>query len=430
MSRPAGSHEAAAHDNTDPRYAWVMLPLAMMMQIGTSPGQTFGVSLFNEPIRQSLNLSHSELTGAYLVASVLAAIPLMAIGRQMDRRGLKFVTLLLVAVVGLACVLIASVSSLVGLTVAFFLLRAFGQGGLAMAAGNTLGTWFVRRLGLASGIAGVGMSIAIAVTPLVYLQLIETLGWRSAYMAIGVATWVVLLPTLALLYRNNPQLEPDRGRKADRSMLHASPLDANAFDLPEAMRTPAFWIATTCTAITGLICTAVFFNLVPLFAQQGFSATQAAAVFPTVAIAMAVMQIKGGLLADRLPLGWLMAGAMVSLAAGVLVVGNAPTLAMAHVAAVLIGGGQGLMTVTGNTLWPRYFGRRHLGSIRSSVWTATVAACAVGPFVMGVTLDLTGGYGPSMWLMVSVAVVAGLASAGWVAPPGEPSPAELSVSSS
>ncbi|TWT37239.1 Major Facilitator Superfamily protein [Posidoniimonas corsicana] len=411
MAQPAGQKVGPApQPEADPRYAWVMLPLAMLMQIGTSPGQTFGVSLFNEPIRQELGLSDSLLTGAYMIASLLAAVPLMAIGRRMDQHGLRRVSLSLVALVGLSCVVISQVHGPVGLTIAFFMLRAFGQGGLSLAASNTLGTWFVRRLGLASGLAGVGMSAAIAVLPLAYFELIERLGWRYAYLAIGLFTWVTLLPLLGLLYRNSPVVQ-------DADTDHEVAALGPSLDLRAAMRTPAYWIAMNCAAMSGLIATAVFFNLVRLFELQGFTAAQAAAIFPTVAVAMALLQIKGGLLADYLPLRGLMAVAMASLGAGVLVLGTAHTLLMTQVGAALLGAGQGLMAVTGNTLWPRYFGRRHLGSIRSSVWTATVAACSAGPFIMGVTYDLTGGYGPSIWLFVGLAWASAAASAGWAVRP-------------
>ena len=389
----------------------LMLPVAILLHVGSSPGQTFGISLFNAPIRESLNLSHSTLTGSYLIASLLAAFPLMFIGRQMDRLGLKRVTLVLAISVGLACLFIANVSSLLGLTAAFFLLRTFGQGGLSLAAGNTLGTWFHQRLGFASGIAGVGMSLAVAVTPLLYLHLINTFEWQKAYMIIGVGTWCVLLPVTGLIYRNSPLVALDPKSTTEMGNPNTD------FELRAALSTPAYWTGLACTALNGMICTAVLFNLVPLFQQLGFTAAQAAAIFPTLAIAMATMQLNGGLLADWLPLSWLMAVSMAGLAAGTLALGYAQSVIVAHIGAALLGGGQGLMAVTGNTLWPRYFGRLHLGSIRSSVWTATVAACSVGPFLMGFTLDQTGGYGVSLWIMAGLAGTASIASLITARPP-------------
>ncbi len=397
----------------DPPYAWVMLPLAILMQLGTSPGQTFGVSLFNEPMRDSLGLSHTELTGAYMLASALAAVPLMWIGRRMDRVGLRRVSLVLVAVVAAACFVISRVNGIVGLTLAFFLLRAFGQGGLSMASGNTLGMWFSRRLGLASGIAGIGAACGVAVTPFVYNSLIEYFGWRDAYTVIGGVLLVLLLPLMVLTYRNNIDAMAEAAAPA-----HATrPKGGVSFTLREAIRTPAYWTATACAALTGLLCTAIFFNLDPMLTRNGLTSGHAAAVFPWVASAMALMQLNGGMLADRLPLRVLMAVAMALLGGGVLVMGEGTTPLVVYAGGVMLGAGQGLMAVTGNTLWPRYFGRRELGSIRSSVWTVTVAACSVGPFIMGLTLDLTGTYEPSLWVFVALAAVTSAATFVWGGPP-------------
>lgn len=408
-----------------------MLPLAILMHTGTSPGQTFGIALFNEPIRESLGLSHTQLTGAYLIASLCASIPLMWIGKRMDWLGMRLMSMVLVASVGIACLAISQVHGLVGLTFSFFLLRTFGQGGLSLAAGNTLGMWFHKRLGIASGIAGVGMSATVALVPMTFYGLITWLGWRNAYVAIGLVLWGTLLPLLWFFYRNN---EGPIGQKQNESQLNedqaseTQPIQTDTFTLKQAIRTPAYWETSASTALIGMISTAIFFNLVPLFELKGFSSIQATAIFPTVAAAMAIMQLKGGVLADRVQLKLLMAIAVTLIGAGVVVIGNANSMMMSHIGGALLGGGQGLMAVTGNTLWPRYYGRQELGAIRSSVWTATVAACSAGPFIMGISFAMTGGYEPSLWLFVTLSVVAVLASIMWGGPPPLPSSSHKDLS--
>ena len=54
-------------------YGYVMIPVAMMIQIGTSPGQTFAISAFTPEIRRSLELSDSRLSLAYILGTFLAA---------------------------------------------------------------------------------------------------------------------------------------------------------------------------------------------------------------------------------------------------------------------------------------------------------------------------------------------------------------------
>jgi MFS family permease len=67
-----------------------------------------------------------------------------------------------------------------------------------------------------------------------------------------------------------------------------------------------------------------------------------------------------------------------------------------------MGASQGILGAVQSTLWVRYYGRQHLGKIRGSTWTATVAGSSLGPFVMGVTFDLFGSYNTSLWLFAAI----------------------------
>jgi MFS family permease len=114
-----------------------MLPVAALLQMASSPGQTFGVSVFNTPIRESLNLGHSQITGSYLLASLLAAAPMPLVGWSMDRFGLRKTGLAVVIFLAVACLVVSSATGLITLTLGFFLLRTFGQGSLSLIANNT-----------------------------------------------------------------------------------------------------------------------------------------------------------------------------------------------------------------------------------------------------------------------------------------------------
>jgi MFS family permease len=65
-----------------------------------------------------------------------------------------------------------------------------------------------------------------------------------------------------------------------------------------------------------------------------------------------------------------------------------------------MGAGQGLLGAVQSTLWVRYYGRLHLGKIRGSTITASVAGSSLGPFIMGATFDLSGSYNTSVWLFL------------------------------
>ena len=404
-------------------YGWVMLPVAAMLQMASSPGQTFGVSVFNTPIRESLDLGHSQITGCYLLASLLAAAPMPLVGWLMDRIGLRKTGLAVVILLAVACLVVSRATGLVTLTIGFFLLRTFGQGSLSLIGNNTLAMWFSRRLGLVSGLMGIGMSSAVAIAPAIYLVLIEQLGWRTAYVTLGLANCVVLVPILLFVFRDSPEeIGQTIDGLTDSSERHSAeatvpaPHISDSLTLAMAWRTRAYWIGLAIGAMWGMIATAVFFNIVPLFEWQGLTAAQAATTFTTFAVSMAVVQLIGGALADRLPLNWLMSASVAGLLAGILVLWSVDSMWVGHVYAFLFGASQGLLIAVNNTFWPRYFGRAHLGQIRSSVWTATVAGCSFGPFAMGLSIDYLGGYGPSLGLFAGLLVI-GTIGAVFATPP-------------
>ena len=60
---------------------------AFAAMFATSPGQTFVISNYNEPVGESLGMEASTLAGAYLVGTLLSAASLTHAGRVADRIG-------------------------------------------------------------------------------------------------------------------------------------------------------------------------------------------------------------------------------------------------------------------------------------------------------------------------------------------------------
>jgi MFS family permease len=385
-------------------YGWVMLPIAMLALISTSPGQTFGVSAFNPSIRAALGLSHSQLTGAYMVGTLLAAVPQPWLGSMMDKYGIRRIMIIVIICLGFACLFISQVRSYTMLFFAFFGLRTFGQGALTILASNTPAMWFRQKLGKVSALIGVGMAGATAAIPPLVLWLINQADWRTAYATLGVSVWLIMLPLLFTLFRNKPEdvgqfvdgMPPAKAQQFDVS-ADSNPAQLTSFSLKEAMQTRAYWIYLVTFGSWGMIFTAVTFNLLPLFVSAGLSEVTATATFTTLAGTMIITQLIGGVLADRVRLNRLASFSLIfiTLSLGFLV--NLQAVWMGHAYALFAGLGQGFLGAVNNTVWLRYFGRENLGKIRGSVWTATVAGSSLGPFLMGFNFDQTGNYAISLW---------------------------------
>ena len=375
-------------------YGWMLLPVVLAIQIATSPGQTFGVSIFNPHIRASLGLSHSEISVAYMVGTLLASLPMVYVGSLMDRYGPRRILFGLVLLFCVACVGMSRVNGLFTVFVSFLFLRMLGQGAMSMLAANTIALWFNRRLGLAVGIVSTGAALSMGMVPAFNHWLIGTVGWRWAYAFLGLGIACVLLPLLALIYRNRLEdigQRPD-GTDAPVAKMSGAPVTEKAHDLAFAIRTRAYWILAAATTLPAMIITGIHFHAVQIYLDIGMAETDAVAMFSVFAAASAVSMLLGGIMADRLPVCLLLSGAMACMSFGIWFLTQIDSSLTSALFAVSLGAGQGMFMAVRSTIWVRYYGRSHLGKIQGTLTTVEVAASSLGPLIMGATHDLWGSY--------------------------------------
>ena len=384
-------------------YGWIMLTVAMLIHICTAPGQTYGISLFNPYFREELGLSASRLGGAYMVATLLAGLPLTLVGGLMDRYGTRTASLIIVSLLGVTCVSMSRVSGIWSLFLVFFCLRFLAQGSMGLLAANTMAMWFSRRLGFASGLSNMGMAASFGLIPLLNLFLIREFGWRSTYILLGVTVCLILLPLLLLLYRNRPeemglQIDGQSPPPQEDTRSSSSPPDlAASFTLQAAMRTRSFWLLAAVTSIWSLTSTGVHFEMVSIFQERGLTAGDAVRAFSISAVIMATSHPFAGYLADRVPLNLMLSFGVLCMSAGVGFIGALPSDWMVYCFPAALAVGSGLSMSVAETIWVRYYGRGHIGRIRGFIATVGVVSSGVGPFALGISFDFLGGYLPMLW---------------------------------
>ncbi|MDA8743798.1 MFS transporter [Rubripirellula amarantea] len=417
-------------------YGYLMIPLAMMLQITTSPGQTFAFSAFTPSFRQAFAMSDSHLTFAYMLGTFLAAIPLTIVGPLSDRFGLKGLSTLAVLGVSLTCWLASFATGWWNLLLVFFLLRLLGQGSLSLLGGNAISMWFRNRIGRVSALMSIGTAFAFAWVPGMIRNSIDAIGWRDTYQVIAVLVAATTLPLVLIFFRNRPE---EIGQSVDGGHTHRTPTqndktplagsqqptrtepDAIAIAIEtepsmtfaQAIRTPAFWILAVTNLAWALIGTGVVFYLYIICQQRGFEVDVPSNLFKTFGLCMLAGQLGGGVLADFVRLNRMLGlgTAMLCLGISSLLVGRSETTLQAF--AVFFGGGQGLLLAVGSVVWVRYYGRQSLGSIRGSAWCATVAGSGCGPLLMGMSLDRYGSFDPAIKLFLVTMGI--LAVASWFA---------------
>lgn len=386
--------------------------------LASAPGQTFIVSQLNVPLREEFGIGELELNGAYTLATVLAALPLVRVGRWTDRIGVRRMLVGTGFACGLGCLAMGAAQGLVSVFLGFFLLRFLAQGCLSLVSQHALAMWFHRRLGAMHGIKQVVVFTGWILAPQLAHQLIEMVGWRSAYAVFAVGVWLVVMPAAWLWVRDRPEdlglaMDGDPPRPAagegeqvlpETTPLHVAPVvileREPSFTLEEALRTRTFWSLAAAISLGPFVATALLFDIQPLLGARGLGALDAAFAVSAWSAAMALVALPAGMLTDRFAARVLLPVGLVLIVACCLTFLIADSRFEAALAMVLFGLGQGLVATTSVAALARTFGRAHHGAIRSSATRLAIIATGLGPFVTGLSAHLTGAYDAALWTFV------------------------------
>ena len=383
-------------------YGWVILGVATLVLFASGPGQSHTFSVFVGPISADLGISATSIASAYAFATLVAALGLPWMGRLVDRVGPRLMLIGVAALLGVACIGFGAAAGILTLSLGFMALRFLGQGSIMLGSTNLVAQWFSARRGFAMSILMLGFAGSIAVHPLLAQWLIGQVGWRGAWVWLGVMTWVLLLPVLWLVAHDKPEplgLRPDGEKPETAEELARGPRALAGLTLAAAMRMPAFWIIAAGLFTPAMLITSLFFFQVSVFESHGLDRTLAASMFGVSALAMALAMPAVGWVLDRSDPKYIFSASLVLLAASLtgisLVVG--PLTATAY--AVCFGVNTAANMTFFGYMWAQYFGRRHLGSIQGAGQTIGVVGASIGPLPLGIAFDQFGSYDGALRLL-------------------------------
>ena len=279
---------------------------------------------------------------------------------------------------------------------------------------NVINQWWIARRGTVMGISGFCVALlGLGLFPVGVNALIPQLGWRGAYMAIGVLLLLGMLPVGWLFFRDRPEqfgLLPDGQDHANSDNSKSAPPTEENWTLAEAIRTPAFWVVAGSAGTVSMLTTGLIFHLVSIFADQGLDSNTAASVFIPLSITMALVNLGGGMLADRLPIRLILVATLVCLSIGLLMAVYLQSPGLILLYGMLLGATSGFYRVIMSVVWANYFGRLHLGSIMGAVQTIAVGGAALGPMPIGIARDALGSYDTVLMWFVLLPVLFGIAN--------------------
>ena len=391
-------------------YGYVIVFIGSIGVLASIPGQTVGVSIFTDPVKDALGLSRNQFSTAYMFGTLLSAFFVSKAGVLFDKYGARYVAFFSAFFLAIALFIcsqsVAISESIQGfealeswmipfvvITILFFAIRFFGQGVLTMSSRNMIMMWFDKNRGKVNAVSSITVSLGFSGAPIFISYLIDNYGWEHSWQILAICL-VIFSVFIIQFYRNNPEdfgLIPDgtllknKSAKAPQAEIH--------FSLTEAKSTRAFWVIGLALAYHSFFTTGFTFHVVSVFGSLDYSKSQAIAVFLPISIIAIIVSIVCNILSDYIKhiiylYAMLLSGVIASV--GLFFLSD-----MIGVYMLIFGLGvySGLFAVVNAVTWPRYFGRKHLGAITGKAMSFMVIASAIAPTLFSYCFTAFGSYG-------------------------------------
>ena len=420
-------------------YGWFVVGFgALVLAMGGVPLFN-GLPVWTPVLRNTFGWTAGQMSWAYSLTQFEGGLLGPLIGAMVDRLGTRRMVLIGFTVLGLGFALFSQIGELWQLYVVFLIMAMGVSMGTWLPIMAAVNNWFIRRRGIAMGLAMEGYAVGGVALPLLLAWAIggtdpsvsENFGWRNSALFIGVLCLVSGAP-LSLLVRNRPadigQL-PDGGppSRAAQSPVEsgeaASERKEEGYTWQQAIRTKTFWFITFGHAFSATIVVTIAAHLGLMLDDRGFSLGTISVVLAVYTAVAAVSMPVGGYLGDRLPARmvafWF--SALQSVALVVAVLGQSTELML--VFAVLYGIGFGGRTSMMMALRGIYFGRKAFAAI-TGISIAPMNLLLFGaPVFSGLMRDAMGSYDLAFLSIAALSFAGSCLFLFLGRPPGEAAPA-------
>ncbi|HVO17539.1 MAG TPA: MFS transporter [Alphaproteobacteria bacterium] len=366
-------------------YGWFVVAGAFLV-LFVGFGSAYAFAAFFEALEAEFSASRASISFVFSLAGFLYFSLGAASGPVADRVGPRWLACAGLAIVGLGLIGASQAATLWQVYLAYGLGVGIGVGMAYVPAVGAVQRWFVRRRGLASGLAVSGTGLGTLAVPPLAALLIDWGGWRSAYLALGVLALTVGCAAALLI-----EASPDRrglGPDGDAPAAPATgPARRAGIGLAEAIKTRPFVLLYGGSFVLSLGLMIPFVHLVPYAQDAGLPRVTAVLILSLIGVGSTGGRFLLAGVADRF-------GRIASLAAmfaGMtlmflwwLVAGNAWQLGLfALIFGLCYGGFVALIpAVTAD-----YFAGPNVSGIIGAQYTSVAVGTFAGPVLAGMAFD-------------------------------------------
>ena len=362
-----------------------------------------------EPIEKEFGWSRAAIGSGLTVLTATGALLGPAMGIAVDRIGPRRLAVPGVVAFCAAFALLSQAHTLWTWWALWGLLAVCGIGVKPAVWTTAIASLFARSRGLALAVTLSGTSIGSIFTPLITNRLIESHGWRGAFVGLALVWGVIGFPIIYLFFRGASDKQR-AGTMAVAARAHGLSVRASIL----SWRYVALVAAAMCFSFLSM---SLIVSLIPIMSSHGVPRDTAAQIAATIGLTAIIGRLGTGFLLDRFDPRVTTAIAMaLPIVTFTLLLTTPHSIPFAYVAVLMMGLSLGAEVDAVAFLTGHYFGMRNYGLLFGTMMSGLSIATGAAPLVAGAIYDWTGSYN----LMLMGAIPLCLISAALILTLGRP----------
>ncbi len=389
----------------DKRY---LIVVGALLVQSVTIGCMFSYGVFFSYLESEFSWSRTLLSSASSIAFFCMGVLAIVGGRLNDRYGPRQVLMFTGVCTASAYGFMYFLSAPWQLLLIYSILVGVGLSTHDVVTLSTVARWFPRRRGMMSGVVKVGAAFGQITVPLAALAMIGAVGWRSAFLGLGLTALVLLMLAAWLI-----------GIKATIPNTQTAPTAEPAgLDFAEARGTRQLWTLCAMQFLFFGSLTTVPTHIVPHGMDSGMTAVVAASILSAIAASSIAGRLLVGVLVDKIGgrKAFLVCVVPLSLSLLSLVFISNPKFLFGF--ALFYGFAHGGLFTLVSPLVAEYFGMKAHGVIFGTILFFGTIGGASMPIVTGMIFDAQGSYTVA-FIVLALMAVAGMLLAWTLSPPAE-----------
>ena len=346
----------------------------------SSFGQSFFLGLFNESIRNELNITHGQFGSIYASATLLSSIILIWVGKKIDDFDVLKFSFFVISLLAISTFTFSKINSITFLFIAILLMRFSGQGMMSHTASTTISRYFSSTRGKALSTGWFGLSTAEFLMPVTIIYALTIMNWRNIWIIISVAV-ILFLPLISYFLVKEVKLS---SREDDNEVIREN---IKQWKRSEVIKDYRFIIIALNMLAMPWIATGIFVYQSVILSAKNWGEYTIAQSFMVYSIASVLTLFVAGYMIDKFTSRKLLIYMNIPFLISLLILIYFQSPVSSFFFLGLIGVSNGFANVLGSSTWAELYGVKFIGSIKALTTALMVFSTAFGTAFFGLMID-------------------------------------------